>query len=628
MERKLTAILCADVQGYSRLMGQDEEATLRTLSAYRKIIDGLIEQHHGRFVGSAGDSVLAEFSSVVNAVQCAIEIQTALKAENLSLTPERRMHFRIGVNLGDVIVDGDQIYGDGVNVAARLESLAEPGGICISSTVHDQVRYRLALAYEDIGEQTVKNIAHPVRVWRVRLDGEDAARRRRRSSGRMLRRGGAISVAGIAIAVATFVLVQHVSLKPPHTQASISPQEKPALTLPSIPSIAVLPFANLSGDPQQEYFSDGITDDLTTDLSRVPKLFVIARSSSFTYKGKAEKVQTIGRELRVKYLLEGSARKAGDQVRINVQLVDASTGNELWAQRYDRQMHDIFKLQDEIVQSLVTTLGLQLSMFEQGIVIPQRTNNLEAYDYYLRGFEGWMTSTPEGYAEARKMYEKAVTLDPGYADAYASLGLLDFASYVAQWDSDSSAYDRAVALANKAIALDDTNAVAYTVRGLVAMLEGKRDQAIADSQRAVSLDPNSAWAWVARANINALLGGKPEETLAYVEKARRLDPHHPEIGCLQEGVAYSLIGRYTAAVDELKRCGQTYDQNDPHTHIWLIFAYSELGREQEARAEAAEVMRLSPRFSLKQLQQRFPGAHWQGPFEQHMLADLRKAGLK
>jgi adenylate cyclase len=302
----------------------------------------------------------------------------------------------------------------------------------------------------------------------------------------------------------------------------------------------VLPFANLSGDPQQEYFSDGITDDLTTDLSRVPKLFVVARTSSFTYKGKAEKVQTIGRELGVKYLLEGSARKAGDQVRINVQLVDASTGNELWAQRYDRQMHDIFKLQDEIVQSLVTTLGLQLSLFEQGIVIPQRTNNLEAYDYYLRGFEASLTGTPEGFAEARKMYEEAVTLDPGYADAYASLGFLDYASYVNQWDHDPSAYDRAVALANKAIALDDTNARAYIVRGLVATLEGKRDQAIADSQRAVSLDPNLAFAWVVRASINALVEGKSEEALAYVEKARRLDPRHPELGCFPEGMAYLL----------------------------------------------------------------------------------------
>jgi adenylate cyclase len=283
--------------------------------------------------------------------------------------------------------------------------------------VHEQIRDKLALGYVDPGDQQVKNIARPVRVYRVRSEAKAAAPRETPKVARKYVRGGVLSIAGVAIIIGTVFLVQHVSLKPPHTSASIPPPEKPALALPSIPSIAVLPFTNLSGDPQQEYFSDGSTDDLTTDLSRVPKLFVIARTSSFTYKGKAEKVQTIGRELGVKYLLEGSARKAGDQVRINVQLVDASTGNELWAQRYDRQKHDIFKLQDEIVQGLVRTLGLQFSMFEHGhgLVIPQRTNNLEAYDYYLRGFEGWMTSTPEGWAEARKMYEKAVTLDPGYA---------------------------------------------------------------------------------------------------------------------------------------------------------------------------------------------------------------------
>ena len=346
-------------------MGQDEEATLRTLSTYRKIIDSLIEGHRGRFVNSAGDSVLAEFASVVEAVNCAVEIQTALRAENAELPLERRMQFRIGVNSGDVMVEGEQIYGDGVNVAARLESLADPGGLCISGTVYEQVCDKLALSYEDCGEQAVKNIARPVRVWRVLLEAAPSRGEMRRKTRRYWR-GGVLSLAGIAIITAIFVLMQHVSLRQQSTHASIPGPPKPALSLPSIPSIAVLPFANLSGDPQQEYFSDGITADLITDLSRLNNLFVIARTSSFTYKGRPEKVQTIGRELGVKYLLEGSARKAGDQLRINVQLVDTATGNELWAQRYDRQMRDIFKLQDEIVQSLITTLGLQFSMLEKG----------------------------------------------------------------------------------------------------------------------------------------------------------------------------------------------------------------------------------------------------------------------
>jgi adenylate cyclase len=280
VERKLTAILCADVYGYSRLMGGDEEATLLTLTAHRKIIDSLIERHHGRFVNSAGDSVLAEFASVVEAVNCAVDIQSVLSAENAKLPPERRMEFRIGVNLGDVMVEGDQIYGDGINVAARLESLAHPGGICVSGKVHEEIRSKLPLGYEDLGEQTVKNIAHPVHAWRVLMNGTAPNRETRRIPRRYWR-SGVLSLSGLAIIVGTIVLLQHVSLKPPQTHASIPPQEKPALPLPSIPSIAVLPFTNLSGDPDQEYFSDGIADQLIDDLSRLPGLFVIARNSSF-----------------------------------------------------------------------------------------------------------------------------------------------------------------------------------------------------------------------------------------------------------------------------------------------------------------------------------------------------------
>jgi adenylate cyclase len=322
LERKLTAILCADVFGYSRLMGENEEATFRTLSSHRKLIDSLIEQHHGRFVNSAGDSVLAEFASVVNAVQCAVEIQSTLKTENSTLPPERRMEFRIGVNLGDVMLDGEQIYGDGVNVAARLESLADPGGICIARTVHEQIRNKIALSYEDLGDQTVKNIAEPVRVFRVMLEGGTATRTTAKATQRSLRkhwRGGVFSIAGLALITAVIVFVQHLSLRPPTT--TIPPAQSPGLTMPDKPSIAVLPFANMSDDPKQEYFSDGITDDLTTALSRDPDLFVIARTSAFTYKGKTVEVQDISRQLGVKYVLEGSVRKADNQVRITAQLL-------------------------------------------------------------------------------------------------------------------------------------------------------------------------------------------------------------------------------------------------------------------------------------------------------------------
>jgi TolB-like protein len=348
-------------------MGEDEEATLVTLTSHRKIIDSLIERHHGRFVNSAGDSVLAEFASVVEAVNCAVDIQTDLKADNAKLPPERRMEFRIGVYLGDVMVEGEQIYGDGVNVAARLESLADPGGICISGTIHEQVQDKLALGYRDSGEQIVKNIARPVHVWRVLLDGSVSPRRETRRGPSRYWRTGVFSFAGLAIVVGTIVIVQqHLSLRPQPTDASIPPPssaaipivQPSALPFPDKPSIAVLPFANVSGDPTQEYFSDGVTDQIITDLSKLPGLFVIDRNSSFTYKGKAVKVQEVRRELGVRLVLEGSARKTSDGVRIAVQLVDATTGADLWAERFDRPLRDIFAVQDEIVQKIVTTVDL------------------------------------------------------------------------------------------------------------------------------------------------------------------------------------------------------------------------------------------------------------------------------
>lgn len=577
MERKLTAILCADVYGYSRLMGADEEATLRTLSAYRKIIDSLIESHRGRFVNSAGDSVLAEFTSVVEAVNCAVEIQGTLKVENQSLSPERRMQFRIGVNSGDVMVEGEQIYGDGVNVAARLESLADPSGICISGTVYEQVRDKLALSYEDRGDQAVKNIARPVRVWQVLLDKAALSRADIRPRTRHYWRGGVFSLVGIATIAAISVLVQHMSLRPQQTHASIPAPPKPALSLPSILSIAVLPFANLSGDPRQEYFSDGITDDLITDLSRVPKLFVIARTSSFIYKGKAEKVQTIGRELGVRYLLEGSARRASDHVRINVQLVDAARGNEVWSQRYDRQMRDIFKLQDEIVQSLTTTVGLQLPILESGRLVPQRTNNLEAYDDFLRGIEGMVAPTLNSYARSRRMFEKAIALDPTYADAYAWLALLHYVAYVWQWDSDPRPLDRAEELSRKAIFLDDSDSVAYVVLGWIAGIRKRPDEAIAYEKRALARDANSTLAYIALADISGLRD-KPEGELGYAQKAIRLDPNHREIYPLQIGTAYNRMGRYREALQALSAA----QANNPWVHAELIYAYTELGREKDA----------------------------------------------
>jgi adenylate cyclase len=359
MDRKLTALLSADVKGYSRLMGEDEEATIRTLTAYRAAMTTRIQQQRGRVVDSPGDNLLAEFASVVDAVRCAVEIQQALKAQNAALPDHRQMEFRIGINLGDVVIEGERLYGDGVNIAARVESLAEPGGICISGTVYEHVENKLALTYEYLGEQSVKNMAKPVRVWRIR--GEEAKGQQSKVNGqkpqveRQKERRVGIAKrawvgAGLALMVGGIVTVRYLSHQPlsSHDSALLT-QEAQALPLPDKPSIVVLPFVNMSEDPKQDYFSDGITEDLTTALSQIASLFVIARNSAFTYKGKAVKVQDVGRELGVRYVLEGSVRRANEQVRITAQLIDATTETPLWAARYDRPLKDIFALQDEIV---------------------------------------------------------------------------------------------------------------------------------------------------------------------------------------------------------------------------------------------------------------------------------------
>jgi len=589
MERKLTAILCADVHGYSRLMGEDEEATVRTLSTHRKIIDSLIEQRHGRFVNSAGDSVLAEFPSVVNAVECAVEIQAALKAENASMSAERRMEFRIGVNLGDVIVEKDQIYGDGINVAARLESLAEPGGIYISGKVHEEIQNKLVLKCEDLGSQRVKNIAEPVRVFRVLSREGGLTSRKTRGVQRKYVRRSAFSLAVLAIIAAIAVLVQHVSLKPPHTSASIPPAQSPALPLPDTPSIAVLPFANPSGDREQEYFSDGITDDLITDLARLPGLFVIARTSSFTYKGKPAKLQDVSKELGVKYVLQGSVRKEGGEVRITVQLADASTGAELWAERYDRPVRDVFVVQDEIVRRIVTTLHLQLDLAQQGVVIPRSTENLEAYDDFLRGMEHLLSFTKDDNVKAREMFEKAIELDPKYAWAYAALGSTYYVGWVSAYSSDSNVLERALQIEHKATSLDDSLSHAHSLMAAIYVQEGKDDLAATEAQLGIARDPNSADAyhWLAEI-LNAQMKSAP--ALVAAERAMRLDPRNLDNYLLEQGLAYTNLGRREEAIAALKRYSATYP-GLLSPHMLLADNYAGLGDDEALRGEAAQVER-------------------------------------
>jgi adenylate cyclase len=639
MERKLIAILCADVHGYSRLMGDDEEATFRSLASHRKTIDALIEQHHGRFVNSAGDSVLAEFASVVNAVHCGIEIQSALKKENAELAPERRMEFRIGINLGDVIVDGKQIYGDGVNVAARLESLADPGGICISQTVHDQIGNKLALNYEDLGEQSVKNIAKPVRVFRLREIGTPIPRKTQRVGARSYLRGGAFSLAGLGIIAATIVLVQHLSLKPQHTSASIPPQQsrqqlQPLATvaqappLPSIPSIAVLPFTNLSRDPGQEYFSDGLTDALITSLSQLPGVFVIARNSSFFYKGKAVTVPQVGRELGVRMILQGSVLKAGNRIRINAQLARTIDGANVWAYSFDRPLQDVFAVQDDVVGKIVATLSeffkLHNLKVPLGSGIGQSTNNLEAYDDFLRASEYYFRFTSGGNAKARELDQKAIELDPNYADAYASLGWTYSWAVTNQWTKHpEDDMVRASTLAEKALALDDSNLGALGLLSRTEWQERNFDQAIEYARRALALNPNYAYGYLFLGQALTAVG-QPEKAIASLRKAIPLDPQGEDFYASEIGFAELCLGRYRAGVTLIERSAASYP-NGAYLHLELAIAYAELGRDREARAQVAEVMRLDPQFKLPPPEE--------APTENLALArrfdaDLRRAGLK
>jgi adenylate cyclase len=580
MERKLAAILSADVKGYSRLMGEDEVATIRTLTTYREVMGALIRQYHGRVVDSPGDNLLAEFASVVDAVQGAMEIQRALKARNADLPAPRRMEFRIGLNLGDVVVEGERIYGDGVNIAARLEGLADGGGICISGSVYEQVESKLALTYEYMGEQTVKNISKPVRVYRVR----------------------------------------ELTDVPPPAQHT----EKPApLPLPAKPSLAVLPFTNMSSDAEQEYFSDGITEDLITDLSKISGLFVISRNSVFTYKGKAMKVEQVGRELGVRYVLEGSIRKAGNRVRITAQLIDATSGFHTWAERYDRDLQDIFAVQDEVTQQIVAALKVKLTSVEQSRLGRQPTTNLEAYDHYLRGLELYAQRTREANTQARQMFERAIALDPQFATAYAFLGRTYLIELIYQW-KDPQVLEQVVLFGQKAVALDDSQPTAHETLAL-AYLGGKQHaQAIAEAEKAITLDPNYADAYVTLADV-LCFAGQPEPAVGLVEQAMRLNPLYPPFYLWSLGHAQRLLGRLEEAITTLRKLA-TRNPDHLTAHVLLAATYSELGRDEEARAEAAEILRISPNYSLAIVQERLPYKD-ATPLDRQLVA-MRKAGLR
>lgn len=586
--RRLAAIFSADVAGYSRLMGEDEVATVRTLTAYREVMSTFIRQHRGRVVDSPGDNILAEFSSVIDALQCAVEIQHELRTRNAELPPPRRMEFRIGINLGDVIVEGDRIYGDGVNIAARLESLADAGGVCISGTVYDQVENKLALEYESLGEQAVKNIAKPVRAYRIQ---------------------------GAPKPLVSF---------PPSREEEPSSFQTTAFSLPDKPSIAVLPFVNMSSDSEQEYFSDGITEDLITDLSKLSGLFVISRNSILAYKGKAIKPEQVSTDLGVRYVLEGSIRKAGARVRITAQLIDAPTGHHLWAERYDRNLEDIFALQDEVTKKIVDALEIKLTEGEQRRLGRPLTINVEAYDCYLRGLDFHTRSTQAANRTAQQLFTRAIELDPQFATAHACLGWVYFEQWSVGWSNDPQTLEDAFSAAQKAIMTNPLLSDGHRLLGIVYLWKKQHDLAVTEMERALALDPNRADTYSAFADIYNF-SGKPENSPSLVEKAMRLNPQYPNWYLWDLGHAYYLLRQYEEAIATFKRA-LTRNPDFIPAHGFLAIIHGETGSSEAARTTGETLQKLGPGFSLATLQQRLP---YKDPAVlERVLHAAHKAGLQ
>ena len=575
-KRKLTAILSADVVGYSRLMGEDEDTTVQTLTTYRDVISSLIKDHQGRVVDSPGDNILAEFVSVVNSLRCAWDVQQEIKSRNADLPENRRMNFRIGINLGDVIEEGDRIYGDGVNIAARLESLAEEGGICISGTAYDQVKNKLPFRYEYQGEQVVKNIREPIRVYKV-LIKKDA-------------------------------------------DELILGKE---LELPDKPSIAVLPFKNLSGDPGQEFFSDGFTEDIITTLAKIPLMFVIARESSFTFKGKSVNIQVIGRNLGVRYVLEGSIQKFGDRIRITAQLIDATNGHHIWAEKYDRELKDIFAMKDEITMKIATVLQVKLTEGESANWGPE-TKSFEAYIKVRQSWEHFRAFTPDDNILSRQKAKEALDLDPNYSSAtemFAWTLLMD--GIFGTSKTPEKSVEQALELAQKVLDRGDSDAGAHFLIGYAYSRKGQFDKAISELEIARDLFPNNA-------EINAGLGmilnaaGKPEDAINVLKNAMRLSPIPPSWYLENLGGAYRLTGQYKKAVHEYKKAIQL-QPDDMFSHLNLALCYVKLGREEDAHAEAAEVLRINPKFSAESYAKHIP---LKDEASKKLLIDgMREAGL-
>jgi adenylate cyclase len=583
LERRLAAILAADIVGYSRLMRADEEGTLARLKALRReLFEPTVREHRGRIVKLMGDGALVEFASAVDAVRCAVAVQEGLAEREAGALEDSALALRLGINLGDIIIDSGDIYGDGVNVAARLEGLAEPGGICLSASVHEQVRHKLDMAFEDLGEQSVKNITEPVRVYRAVLATPAAAP------------GGA-----------------------------------PSLALPDKPSIAVLPFDNMSGDAEQEYFADGISEDLITALSKIRWFFVIARNSTFTYKGQAVEMTQVARELGVRYVIEGSVRKAGNRVRITAQLVDATTGHHVWAERYDRDLADIFELQDEMAQTITGAVEPELSAAERERAARKPPENLDAWETYQRGLWHLWNFTKDDNTEAQRVLRRAQELDPGFATAYAFESYSHYLHTMLGFsEAPGESLAAALTAAKKALAVDDKDPVAYFALGRVYMMHGEHDASVAELETAISLNPSFAMAHHGLGSA-LMLSGRLEDAAEALDNAMRLSPRDPVLwGTLSfRSMTCTLLRQYEAAAEWARRA-----VHEPRaakggywSHAVLAAALGNLGRMEEARAAVEAALAAKPDLSLAYLTKTLPTKHPGGldPF----LDGLRKAGL-
>jgi adenylate cyclase len=575
VERKLAAIFAADIAGYSRLMARDEVGTLAQLKACRAIIDGLIASHRGRIFNTAGDSVVADFASAVDAVQCAVAVQAAIATENAGGAIDEPMQFRIGVHVGDVMVDGNNLLGDGVNIAARLEGLAEPGAICVSASARDHIGNKLPLAFDDLGDQQVKNIDQAIRVYRVQ---------------------------------------------------TLTPAAQPAaLALPDKPSIAVLPFQNISGDPEQEYFADGMVEEIITALSKVQWFFVIARNSTFTYKGRAVDVKQVGRELGVRYVLEGAVRKSGSRIRVTAQLVEAETGNHVWAERYDRDLAEIFAVQDEITEAVTIAIAPAIADAEQQRAMRKPPGSLDAWAAYQRGIWHLHKFSPKDNALAQKFFQEAVDIDAVFAYGYLGLAWAQSqAAGVLQTRSLSEAQSSAEALTRHAIALDGSDAEAHSTLGFFLWYRGDFEGALAEADRALAISPNLPFAHAIRGQT-LIFSGHRQEGLMALYTSIRLDPHDPMLPSRLNIVALGLYysRQYEAAVETAQQAIRS-NPDYPHPYRWLAAALGQLGRVEEAKEALERAIAVAPGSFDMYVSNRVP---WMRP-EDHadMVEGLRKAG--